>query len=345
LAASLGILLALTACSKQNVGWIVLVGLCVILAIARIGRTHAAILLATAASTAGFIAWYSGVGLAYPLTSALSFIGERERLLMAVPPGTADLNGLLLLFFPWVAGPLALLLAALCLSWIRVRTALLVSPEGWGALVAGLAWLAGILSNWDSHWSEFPLAGMSMILLLSQAGRRRSNRRSRAIARVCLAMACAAFLTVAMGEGASRLRMRYVGPLFEDGPLTTVTTGFLYRLKLGPQGIAVVNAREAASTASCGEGSQVVLGPRLEFLYPQWSVPSPRGLPLWWHPGSSFSVEHDLPGILESLESMRPIQFVSLGDDFTRLPDQLVEQLTESPVVAVVGPLHVRCLT
>lgn len=42
---------------------------------------------------------------------------------------------------------------------------------------------------------------------------------------------------------------------------------------------------------------------------------------------------------------MRPIQFVTLGDDVTRLPESLAEDLLATDPVADVGPLRIRCLT
>jgi hypothetical protein len=89
----------------------------------------------------------------------------------------------------------------------------------------------------------------------------------------------------------------------------------------------------------------VILGPRLEFLYAQWRLHSPIGLPLWWHPGSSYSVGTDLPGILGSLDSALPASFVTLGDDFTRLPEEMKSRLANTAVAGEVGPLRTRCLT
>ena len=66
-----------------------------------------------------------------------------------------------------------------------------------------------------------------------------------------------------MGEGASRMRMRYVGPLFEDGPLVRVESGFMQGIELGPLGIGAIDARAEATSGLCGESAPLVLGPRL----------------------------------------------------------------------------------
>lgn len=171
----LGMLLGLTIAGKPNVAWIAVGGVSILLV--TMGRRRVVTSTFVAAGvTFVFVAWWARVDLSYPFTSALNFIGERERRLMVVPPGTEDLNGLLLLFLPWVALPLLLLLAAAVFAWAGRCWRSPIPPEAWGALIAGLAWFSGIMTNWDSHWNEFPLAGISIALLLSQMALRGRSR-------------------------------------------------------------------------------------------------------------------------------------------------------------------------
>jgi hypothetical protein len=343
-----GMLLGLLLTSKQNVGWTVAAGILGVLLSQRRTRRTLGVVIPAAIATYVVINLVARTPIDYQLRVFGALAAERERTPMVAPPGTRDLIGTILLLIPWVLIPLVLMTLA---AWLalgrRPRPELYV----WAcAAVAASGWAAGVWTNWDAHWNDAPLALLVVGLLLypirplSEPGPSVDPRHPpSAVLRTLVLLLCAILVPVAIGEGASRVRNRYVGPLFEESELAPVESGFLAGVRMGPTGQAAVAAAQGVIQGPCDGG--VILGPRLEFLYAQWRLHSPIGLPLWWHPGSSYSVGTDLPGILGSLDSALPASFVTLGDDFTRLPEEMKSRLANTAVAGEVGPLRTRCLT
>jgi hypothetical protein len=65
--------------------------------------------------------------------------------------------------------------------------------------------------------------------------------------------------------------------------------------------------------------NKVFFGPRMEFSYAAFRREPPRGLPIWWHPGSSFAIS-DMVGVLHALENGDFDLLIFLKDDHTRMP-------------------------
>ena len=70
-------------------------------------------------------------------------------------------------------------------------------------------------------------------------------------------------------------------------------------------------------------GAHVFFGPRMEFQYARDHLTSPRGLPLWWHPGSSFP-EGALPQIVQAWQDNHFDLLVFLHGDRTRVPGAIL---------------------
>jgi hypothetical protein len=65
----------------------------------------------------------------------------------------------------------------------------------------------------------------------------------------------------------------------------------------------------------------------MEFLYARYRLASPRGLPLWWHPGSSFPFSAQ-PAILAAFERDRPQVLIFLHDDRSHMPAALLDRMS-----------------
>jgi hypothetical protein len=144
-----------------------------------------------------------------------------------------------------------------------------------------------------------------------------SKRRLDGIGRVATVIVTAFFVTLSSYWSVTRMRVRGIGVFFEDAPAQTIQTGFFAGLHSGPRLITVLQQVEDA----LGErpSRKVFFGPRMEFSYAAFHREPPRGLPIWWHPGSSFSVR-ELAGVLHALESDDFELLVFLKDDRTRMP-------------------------
>lgn len=64
----------------------------------------------------------------------------------------------------------------------------------------------------------------------------------------------------------------------------------------------------------------------MEFGYAVCRVPSPKHLPVWWHPGSSFALA-DQAAILAVWKEHRFSTLIYLKDDFTWYPPEFLEML------------------
>jgi hypothetical protein len=65
----------------------------------------------------------------------------------------------------------------------------------------------------------------------------------------------------------------------------------------------------------------------MEFLYARERLASPRGLPLWWHPGSSYPFRA-LPAILSAFQTDRPQLLIFLHDDRSHMPAALLDRMS-----------------
>ncbi len=59
----------------------------------------------------------------------------------------------------------------------------------------------------------------------------------------------------------------------------------------------------------------VFFGPRMEFAYAAFGLPSPTHLPVWWHPGTSFAAKRE-PELLDAWRAKRFATLIFLKDDF-----------------------------
>ena len=332
-----GLLLGLTALSKANIGAILVVGCVLAIALGSRNFKRMTVLIGALA-----IAWvittsYAGLPLLYPVTTAWHFLSERTPEFLVIPPGTRGPMGLLL-FLPWVVVP------GVCIAFLLALTArarrLIPVPSLILCGATTAAWLAAIATNWDTHVNDFPLAAMAMGSMLACLSACSHPIRIRATQAAFFLMVL--LLAADLSAGAGRLRNSFVGAFYEAGTLTTVSDGFLAGVQLGGTGTLVINAEKAVYRAACPEAVPIIMGPRLEFLYAQWSLGSPKGLPLWWHPGSSYFSFDELRLLNESVLA-QPHQLVTLGEDFTRLPGQYVDRVMDVPFLATNG-LHVRCI-
>jgi hypothetical protein len=100
---------------------------------------------------------------------------------------------------------------------------------------------------------------------------------------------------IALLAGEERLRVKYIGPdmFYTDEPLVTIPGLPFFDGFLGsPRLREVVGEMSTALNQSSAQPDQrpasVYFGPRLEFAYAAFGLPSPRRLPVWYHPGISF---------------------------------------------------------
>jgi hypothetical protein len=94
---------------------------------------------------------------------------------------------------------------------------------------------------------------------------------------------------------------------------------------------------EVDSVVDSHPGAHYFFGPRMEFLYARERVPSPRGLPNWWHPNTSF-VPKQIPDIRKAWRSDHLDILVFAYNDRTRLPSELVQDVRQYWKRTLVSP-------
>ena len=124
--------------------------------------------------------------------------------------------------------------------------------------------------------------------------------------------------------GLTRYRMRSVGygTFFENTKLTKIDSGFFKGLNVTPKFISINEELKFLIT----KGDKLFFGPRMEWAYTQFNLISPAKMPLWWHPGSSFSLK-DTNSIFVNFKENNFNKLIFLKDDKTRIPLSIVKYI------------------
>ena len=112
------------------------------------------------------------------------------------------------------------------------------------------------------------------------------------------------------------------------------TDPFFGHFKACPPFFAVLH--ETDQVIAENRGTPVFFGPRMEFLYAREHIPSPKGLPLWWHPGTSFPLQAD-PSIVRSWKDDQFGLLVFLHQERTHMPQAILKEMDHDYIEKTVG--------
>ncbi|NBO53356.1 MAG: hypothetical protein EBU84_01925 [Actinobacteria bacterium] len=183
-----------------------------------------------------------------------------------------------------------------------------------------LAALAGMATNWDIKSSDMPLAIVGLLLLAWSPRAKDNVKRPSAPSRVVPVLAVAALTVMNFSIGSTRWRMELTGPMTQPEP-TAVLQG---RVLDGVHAAPLLQAVDQQLSQALAESSNrtVFLGPRLEIFYARFGLDSPKGLPLWWHEGTSYTTR-DKKGIISAFSAANFPRAIFFKQDFTRFPPEL----------------------
>lgn len=210
---------------------------------------------------------------------------------------------------------------ALCLRlYWQQRTHLQFSATqvlGWGCCLVSLI---GLGTNVDLKIVDVPAMLLGITILTLDHTEFTSALRGRHVA------ACLSLLFLAFFFGLTRARMSGVGKMASDecGPRVLFYDSFFGRFHncaLLPELL-----HEVDSTIASDHPAKIFFGPRLEFLYARDGVASPRQLPLWWHPGSSYSTK-DQNQIVGAWEKQHFDLLIFFAADRTGLPAPILRDI------------------
>ena len=188
------------------------------------------------------------------------------------------------------------------------------------ALTGALATWLGIGTNVEFALVDAPtlLLGTALIAVV----------RSRTFARLALSATTYVLFAIALFYGLSRARMQEIGVWAEAE--TCSSEAHIHDPFFGVfttcRNLGSV-LEETDSTIHTLAPQSIFFGPRMEFLYARERLASPRGLPLWWHPGSSYPAQ-SLPEILAAFEADRPQLLIFLHDDRSHMPTALLDRMS-----------------
>lgn len=215
---------------------------------------------------------------------------------------------------------------ALMRIWVSRRAG--VNPD-WNSLLLGIGCLisslAGMSTNWDIKSSDLPLAVVGVLLMNWSSNTSAGKGWVDNIGNLTLSLTLAGLVLINFSIGTSRWRMQLTGPMTQPAESAVMTGRVLDGVHASPLLEAV--DQQIGAVVATSHTHNIFLGPRLEIFYSRFNLTSPMHLPLWWHPGTSFT-KRDEAGILHAFEDARFSTAIFFKQDFTRFPTELMNVLT-----------------
>lgn len=199
--------------------------------------------------------------------------------------------------------------------------------RAWTAAAAGLLpWVAVVVAIYalatngefrEAEWAILMAAGGVVAFGLGTS--------RPLVRRIYIALLCAATVSN-LYLGFARARVFTIGPhlFFEWSDHDhLVTSGFLKNMRISS---SLVDVERDIDLARSNNTGPFFFGPRLEFNYAALRLPSPTGLPAWWHPGTSFARAEE-PRLIQAWQDHRFKTLVFLKGDYTYYPPALLDAI------------------
>ncbi|MGI4827164.1 MAG: hypothetical protein ACRYFU_03090 [Janthinobacterium lividum] len=191
---------------------------------------------------------------------------------------------------------------------------------------SGMVTILGIGTNVELKVVDPPcflLSAALMVALRPPAAR---------FGKVATSVATYTLLGMAALYGVTRVRMQDVGVWANTcSSLETRHDRFFGPFTSCPDLFSVLE--ETDNVVSANQRKSVFFGPRMEFLYARERLASPLGMPLWWHPGTSYP-DTDVQQIVAAFRRDHVDLLIFLHGDRTRMPKQLLDVMDQEYVSA-----------
>lgn len=239
-------------------------------------------------------------------------------------------------------GPVERISSLLCLAYVvahcvhAARGGFSDNPvPGAMALCGVFAGLIGFVTNGEIKFVDLPLILCGAILFVCRGGGITSGSSSPstpAVDRIRgLVVLAAVLVFIGVGLGVSRQRVKAIGygAFFQYAPLQQVPANeFFDGVSASPRLIsAVAEIRSALGDVGARPG-KVFFGPRMQWAYAAFGLQSPRGEPVWWHPGVSFPSD-DESFFVEKWADANHDLLIFLKNDATYLSPQFLQVLSQ----------------
>ena len=270
---------------------------------------------------ASLIFYVSGVNLRDYSHTLIGLVGSRSTPNMFFPDGIDGYfqNRLVTLY-------LSCTILLMVYVYVSLSSLLRKQTSQWLELMVGIGTfstgLFGMATNWDIKESSIPLMLFGLLILSSVASSRVTSILRREVLTLPLLILVTWVLLSSFMLGASRWRMELTGPMFQRGVTNEFRGAMLHEVKGSPLLHAVVEQTQKVLEAE--NPKSVFFGPRMEFLYSQYGIESPIGLPIWWHEGTSY-LPSDFVDIRRAFEDRKFDILIFFKNDYTRFPGPLLQ--------------------
>ncbi len=186
-------------------------------------------------------------------------------------------------------------------------------------VISSVSSMIPILTDWDVKLNDLPLPLFIFSLTIARFG----SVRNRAGMFISLFL----IVLIALVGGYTRERMFHVGDFYEKENTNKISNGYFSDLHVGERLYKVI--AEIENVKKIQPNAIIFFGPRIEFGYTLTNTSSPTGLPLWWHPGTSYSLK-DEGNVINEFKNKNFDIIVFLKDDRTRLPQVILTYIDSS---------------
>jgi hypothetical protein len=156
--------------------------------------------------------------------------------------------------------------------------------------VALLVSLLPFVTDWDSKFNNISLPFLMIMMLLGNDHKSIVYKKYNLYNKTIFSVIPLILVLASTYGGFSRDRMMHVGPFFEK-PATYKIDSKLFRGLYSGETLFFIE-KELAKVAQKERG-KIFMGPRIEFGYFETGNISPVGLPLYWYPGTSYSLNDE----------------------------------------------------
>jgi hypothetical protein len=188
-----------------------------------------------------------------------------------------------------------------------------------------------LITDWDAKLNNTSLPFMILAILLTHKPNYVVTEPSAFLKKLALPAVALALLISSTFGGYSRERTSHGGLFYEKPVSYKIETKLFKGLHTGKKLMKI--EKELARIAK-NEKGKIFMGPRIEFAYFETNNVSPKGLPLYWFPGTSYA-ESDKDLILRNFISNNFNLCVLVGDeneegDLTQVPIEIKSYLEKN---------------
>jgi hypothetical protein len=226
----------------------------------------------------------------------------------------------------WPERILTMILVCAMLVPALAKVASRLAGPGRPILIAGasclLAGLYGFITNSDLAVVDFPLILLSGFFIVAGTAGRLEDRLRLVFSNAWtawLTLICVVLTSVGLAQALIRNRVKVCKDFFEFTEIREpFTVPFFKGFHAGPNFHAEVGY--LANLCAKEDMSHAFFGDDLQFAYAAFNLQSPKGQPVWWHPGASIGFAEQ-PFYIANWVSQKfnPVVCIGpiyMGDDF-----------------------------